>query len=116
MSSSYTTKNVNGVDVPLTEQEIADLQARDAAAKPAVPAKIDNWRGQLILTQRSLMAPLQSWISALTDPTEKAAATIALASADFTRDSPLMNTALKAIGQTDEQIDQLFIDAAALVI
>jgi hypothetical protein len=46
---TYTTKNVNGVDVPLTPEEIAELEARDATfnagalgrAKAKAALKID---------------------------------------------------------------------------
>lgn len=34
---TYTTKNVNGVDVPLTPEEIAELVARDAVWLNAQP-------------------------------------------------------------------------------
>jgi hypothetical protein len=38
--TEHTVKNVNGVDVPLTDEEIAELNANDAAFQAAAPAAL----------------------------------------------------------------------------
>lgn len=57
--SKYTHKMVNGVDVPLTPEEIAELEARDAAyvppTEPAAPTK-----EELLAQVQALTAQIQA--------------------------------------------------------
>ncbi len=57
--SQYTHKVVNGVTVPLTPEEIAELEARDAAyvppPKPAAPTK-----EQLLAQLQALQVQIQA--------------------------------------------------------
>ena len=105
-------------DAPLPEGFVPPTQAEVDAAMAAVPvpAKILNWKGRAILVQRGLHAGVTAAIAAIADPTQRAMAQIAFESADFTRDSPLLNAVLSGLGLDEAAKDALFVDGDALTL
>ena len=115
-----TDNTLNGIrwDAPLPEGFVPPTQAEvDAAvASMAVPTKILNWKGRAILVQRGLHAGVTAALAAIADPTQRAMAQIAFESADFTRDSPLLNAVLSGLGLDEAAKDALFVDGDALTL
>lgn len=56
--SKYTHKMVNGADIPLTPQEIAELEARDAAYVP--PTVVAPTKEELLAQVQALTAQIQA--------------------------------------------------------
>lgn len=82
---------------------------------PVVPAKVTRRQARQALLLAGKLDLVQPAIDAMTDPTQKAMAQIEWDdSQDFERSRPLLIALAYAIGLTDEDIDNLFIQAAQL--
>lgn len=109
------TKIVNGVEVPLSAEEIADFEARAAAHEAAkaivpVPKSITPRQCRLILSQQRLLDSVEEMI-AQQDRATQITWEYAL---EFRRDDPLLNQLAVNLNLKKEQIDQFFIEAAKL--
>lgn len=96
---------------PPTQDEV---DAALAYLANPVPASIANWKGRAILVQRGLSDKVAEVIAAIPDATQRAMVQIAFESADFTRNSPMLNSVLSAVGLDDAAKDDLFRDADKL--
>ena len=90
----------------------------DPAAAPAaiVPATVTNFQGRTALRMAGIFQSVSDAIDALPDPTQKAIAQDAFRTADFERDSALLNQILVALGHDTAFRDALFIQAASIKV
>ncbi len=105
----YTNKIVDGKLVPLTADEIAAFQARDAAYTPPIP-DISPSQARIALTAAGLRAQVEAAIN--------------IASSDiqdywhyagiYQRHHPVIVQMAGVLGLSDAQVDALFI-AASLI-
>lgn len=102
---------INGTQeiVPLTEEEIFELQTRPQP-DPVVPFSITPRQARLLLLQQNLLADVETLI-AQQDEATKITWQYAL---EFRRDDPLLNQLAQNLNLTQEQLDQFFIEASAL--
>lgn len=84
-------------------------------APPYVPQQVTNAQGAAALIQAGLWQPVLDYVDAMTDPTEKALAEVALhRTTHWQRTSPFLNAAAAALDLTSEQLDDLFRQAAEI--
>lgn len=82
--------------------------------KPPVPESITPRQGYIILSRYGLLAPVKAYFAAL-EGQEGEEAQIELEFAqEWKRTWPTLINAATSFGLTEEQIDQMFIEAAAL--
>lgn len=102
------------IERDMTQDEVSAHEAR--VAQRPVPQTLPWWKGRAILEQRGHTAALQTFIDAIPNASQRAMVQLAWDGADFVRDSPMVNTALEAIGYSQGDVDQLFIDGDALTL
>lgn len=105
-------KLVNGVKVLLTPEEIAEREAEIAAeaAIKRVPGSITPLQARRIVRARGLKPALDAWLSSQPEEVNEAwqyAKTIE-------RNSAFVIAFQAAAGLTDDQVDDVFIEASAL--
>lgn len=84
-------------------------------APPYVPQQVTNAQGAAALIQAGLWGDVLDYVDAMTDPTEKALAEVALhRTTHWTRTSPFLNAAATALGMSSEDLDNLFIQASEI--
>lgn len=82
-----------------------------------VPKQVTRAQGKAALLQADLLPAVQAYADAIEDPTQKALAQIALNdTTHWERSSPFLTAAAASLGLTEEQIDQLFIQAAQIAL
>lgn len=82
---------------------------------PVVPQEVAMWQAQTIMENAGLTAGVNSYIASLPTATDRNKANAKLLfSSTMHRDDPFLAQASGALGLTSQQIDQMFIDAAAL--
>lgn len=80
-----------------------------------VPQSVTRAQGKAALIQAGLWSAVVSYVEGIADPTEKALAEVALNDTlEWQRSSPFLNSAAAALGLTDEQLDDLFRQAATI--
>lgn len=87
------------------------------AAEPEkipVPQSISGAQGQLALIETGKYADARAHIDSLTAPAEKLKAEIEWNRPTYERASPFLNAVWEAMGGTQEQLDDLFREAATL--
>lgn len=105
----WTGEVVEGDDGP--EAVFAD------APPPPVPAEVTRAQGKAALIQAGLWSAVESYVEAISDPTDKALAEVALYDTlHWRRDSPFLNAAAVALGMTEQQLDDLFRQAAQIAL
>lgn len=83
--------------------------------EPYVPQQVTRAQGKAALIQAGLWDAVESYVDSITDPTEKALALVALNdTTHWNRTSPFLNSAAAALGLSDEDLDNLFIQAAEI--
>lgn len=81
------------------------------------PTVVTRAQGKAALIQAGLWADVLAYVDAIADPTEQALARVALDdTTEWRRDSPFLATAAAALGLSDEDLDGLFVAAAAIVL
>ena len=81
------------------------------------PTVVTRAQGKAALIQAGLWADVLAYVDAIADPTQQALARVALDdTTEWRRDSPFLATAAAALGLTDQQLDDLFVAAAAIVL
>lgn len=98
----------------LSEQELTDVLRPYGLAGPyvPVPASVTPYQARMALLGADLLASVEAMMA---DPETDQAAKIAWEYATaIERDSPFIAALASALGLTDEQIDGLFIAAAAI--
>lgn len=82
-------------------------------APPYVPQQVTRAQGKAALIQAGLWDAVEDYVDSITDPTEKALALVALNdTTHWQRSSPFLNAAADALGLTEQQLDDLFVQAA----
>lgn len=80
------------------------------------PASISRAQGKAALIAAGLWPGVLSYVAAIADPTDKTLAEVALNDTqEWRRDSIFLGSYASALGLTEAQLDQLFIDAAGIV-
>lgn len=96
--------------------QVADAQVDDLPwpIQP-VPQSVSRAQGKAALIQAGLWSAVVAYVDAMTDPTEKALAEVALNdTTEWLRTSPFLNAAATALGLTETQLDDLFRMAATI--
>jgi len=84
-------------------------------APPYVPQQVTRAQGKAALITAGLWSAVESYVDAIADPTEKALALVALNdTTHWNRTSPFLNDAAAALGLTEQQMDDLFTQAATI--
>jgi hypothetical protein len=100
--------------VEMTPEEI-DAHLNPPPAPPYVPQQVTRAQGKAALIQAGLWGDVEDYVDGIEDPTEKALALVALNdTTHWQRTSPFLNAAAAALGLTDEQLDDLFRQAAKI--
>lgn len=96
-----------------TAEQIAEEERRSR-----VPAEISRAQGKAILGLRGLTTAVEAYIAAITDPVEAMFANLAWNdTTTWSRfDSPFLQAASIALGLSDEDLDEMFIEASKIVI
>lgn len=97
----------------LTSEEV------DAILNPAqevhLPTTVSRAQGKASLIRAGLWEGVADYVDSISDPVEKAIAEVALNdTTHWERSSPFLNDAAASLGLSDEQLDQLFIDASKI--
>lgn len=86
-------------------------------APAPVPSQVTRAQGKAALINAGLWANVVSYVESIADPTEKALAEVALNdTTHWRRDSPFLNEAATALGLSSGDLDDLFRDAAQIVL
>lgn len=107
----------DGEPVEINETE---LDRPTTPLSPSVPRSIAMWRARTIMKvtpwgEGTLFEAVQAAIAGLTDPLQKASAEEALERGDlFDRDGVFVPLLAQAVGITDELLDEMMEQAAAL--
>lgn len=135
----FYTSSVNGADIPddaveITDEEHAALLQGQAEGKrivpdengrptladpppPGPPQVVTRAQGKAALIGAGLWSQVLAYVDSIADPTQKALAEVALNdTTEWRRESPFLNAAAAALGLTDQQLDDLFVTAAAIVL
>ncbi|MFA9287645.1 hypothetical protein ACCQ08_22890 [Comamonas sp. SY3] len=96
-----------------TAEQIADEERR-----ARVPAEISRAQGRAILGLRDLTAGVEAYFASITDKEEAMWADLAWNHTSTWRrfDSPFLQGAARALGLSEEDLDEMFIAAAQIVI
>jgi hypothetical protein len=90
----------------------------DPALVPTpVPSQITRAQGKVVLIQMGLWQSVLDYVNAIEDPVEKAVAEVAINdTVHWQRNSPFLNQAATALGISQEQMDQLLIQASQVLL
>lgn len=100
--------------VELTPEEIDTLLNPPPAPLP-VPKQVSRAQGKVALIQAGLWQSVLDFVDNIEDSTQKAIAEIALNdTTHWRRDSPFLASAAQALRLTEDQLDDLFIEAAKI--
>lgn len=112
ISAEYTKKKPN------TEADIWDGRKWiTPEPEPVIPQSVSMAQGKRALIRNGLWLPVVALIESIEDETEKLLAESALHDPqEYRRDSPFLTQAADQLGLTNEQLDQLFIEASQDVI
>jgi len=96
-----------------TAEQIAEEERR-----ALVPAEISRAQGRAVLGLRGLSSQVEEYFSKITDPQEAMYADLAWNHTSTWRrhESPFLTAAAAALGLTDQDLDEMFIAAAQIVI
>lgn len=84
---------------------------------PAIPQCVTRAQGKAALIGAGLWTQVLAYVDGIADPTQQALARVALDdTTEWRRDSPFLAAAATALGLTDQQLDDLFVAAAAIVL
>lgn len=84
-------------------------------AGPLVPSQVSRAQGKAALIQAGMWQAVLNHVAGIEDATRRALADVALNDTQFwQRSSPFLNDAAVAIGLSNEQLDDIFIAAAAI--
>ena len=98
-----------------TPEEQADIDARRAAAAiPVVPQSVPMLNAHLALIAAGWMTSIKAYLDALTGPAGDAARAYFTLAQTMRRDHDLVLSIPAALGKTEAEVDDLFIQAAAL--
>lgn len=105
-------KNVNGVEVEMTPEEIAEFEASRIPTPLVIPAEVSRFQAKAALAMAGLLDQANAAVAA----SGNVVLQLAWAEAtEFKRNSPGINALAPALGLDDAALDQLFIAAAEIV-
>ena len=82
-----------------------------------VPQQITRAQGKAALIMQGLWGAVLDYVAAIQDPIQRALAEVALNDTlTWERSSPFLNAAAAGLGMTDEQLDELFIQAGGVAL
>ena len=82
-----------------------------------VPQQVTNAQGTVALIQAGLWPQVVAYVNAIEDPIQKAIAEVALyKTTHWQRNSPFLNQAATDLNISQEQMDQLFIQASQVLL
>ena len=85
------------------------------AAPPTVPQSVAMWQARAILIKEGLLTPINNYFASIADPVKREQAIAKFEySSTVQRTDTLVTKLIPALGKSEAQIDQMFIDAAAL--
>jgi hypothetical protein len=91
---------------------VPDTDAINAKARQHIPTKVPMASAKVIIARKNLMSAVNAAIDSLEEP-QKTEMRIVFENATVVeRGSPFMAAMQAALGLTDEQLDQMFIEAA----
>jgi hypothetical protein len=94
-----------------SDEQIAEME------KEPVPQQITRAQGKVVLLQMGVWPQVVGFVNSIEDPMQKAIAEVAVyETLHWQRDSQFLNTAAAALGITDEQMDELFIQANKITL
>lgn len=100
-----------------TQGEInAAVENFTATAVNFIPPVIQNWRAKAVLSLNGLLISVQEAIDALPEPQKTIVKTAWEGNADLSRNGETVTAIAAACNLSDEQLDDLFIEAAKLRI
>lgn len=83
--------------------------------KPQVPQQVTRAQGKAALMMAGLWDAVVSYVDSITDGTKKALGLVALNdTTHWQRTSPFLNDAAASLGLSDEDLDNLFIQASEI--
>jgi hypothetical protein len=90
----------------------------DPALVPTpVPQQVTRAQGKVVLIQMGLWQSVLAFVDAIQDPVQKAVAEVAINdTVHWQRNSPFLNQATTALGISQAQMDQLFIQASQVLL
>lgn len=101
--------------VEMSEAEVDAHLNPPPPPPPTVPEQVSRAQGKAALIAAGLWSDVLAYVDAITDPTEKALAEVALDdTTHWRRDSPTMQSISTALDITSEQMDDLFISASKI--
>jgi hypothetical protein len=102
--------------VPMAPEEI-EAHLNPPASPTLVPSQVTRAQGKVVLIQMGLWPQVLAFVDAIEDPIEKAVAEVAINdTVHWQRNSPFLNQAATALGISQEQMDQLFIQASQVLL
>ena len=82
----------------------------------SVPDTITNWRAKAVLTLHGLLGAVESALDSLPEPDRTVALAAWNGNADFVRNGPTVLALAQILSLTGDQLDAMFIQAAALEV
>ena len=99
---------------PATAGETAAIDAQKLAPK-TVPQAVAMWQARAILIKEGLLTPINAYFASIPNQVAREQAIAKFEySSTVQRNDPLVTQLIPALGKSEAQIDQMFIDAAAL--
>lgn len=109
------TKIVDGVVVPLTQEEEAAVLAEwQANAGPIVPEEVLNYQARQALILAGLIDDVEAALDAMPEPQRALARNAWERRPTIRRNSELTQALASSLGLSAEQVNSLFIQAATL--
>jgi hypothetical protein len=88
-----------------------------ALVSTPVPQQVTRAQGKVVLIQMGLWPQVLAFVDAIQDPVQKAVAEVAINdTVHWQRNSPFLNQAATALNISQEQMDQLFIQASEILL
>lgn len=82
---------------------------------PQVPNSVSRAQGKYVLIQMGLWQQVLDFVDSIEDPQERALADVALNDTQsWQRSSPFLTQCAQVLGLTDEELDNIFIEAAKI--
>lgn len=115
-----TCPDESAVDVPgvlavLSQAAYDSAHAAELHARHPVPQTVKRSQGKAALIVAGLWDDVLAFVAAISDPTERALAEVALHDTqEWRRDSPFLQRAAEALGMDAEDLDALFLTAEGI--
>ena len=106
---------IDGVLGVYLQADWEQMREDEMRARNPIPVSVSRAQGKAALITAGLWPGVLAFVAAITDPTERALAEVALHDTrQWHRSSPFFNSAATALGLTGEQLDALFLAASKI--